>query len=176
MRTSITYVACLLAALAATMDLNAAAVTFSVLAKLGAQPNGYTPSILTEGNDGNLYGTTENGGTSGDGTVFQLTPSGTLTTLYSFTGGADGANPMGPLVVGTDGNLYGTTSTDGGTGDGGTFFKITTSGALTTLHAFNGTTEGAAPSQVTVGPDGNFYAASAFAGTSPAAPLRKATR
>jgi uncharacterized repeat protein (TIGR03803 family) len=143
-----------------------AAVTFSVLAKLGAQPDGYTPSILVVGSDHNFYGTTVSGGTSGDGTVFRLTPSGTLTTLYSFSGGNDGANPMGPLAIGTDGNLYGTTSMGGGTADAGTFFQITLAGVVTTLHAFNGTTEGDAPAQVTADPDGNFYAAPAIAGTS----------
>ena len=159
---------CLLSAFAATMSAVSGAVTFSVLAKLGAQPNGYTPSVLVVGSDHNFYGTTQYGGTSGDGTVFKLTPSGTLTTLYSFTGGNDGANPMGPLVVGTDGNLYGTTGEYSTPTGAGTFFKITTAGVFTTLHTFNGTTEGGAPTQVTVGPDGNFYAAPAEAGTSQA--------
>ena len=103
---------------------------------------------LVQGADGNLYGTTTLGGAhtngvalSGQGTVFKITPSGTLTTLYSFcsqNGCTDGANPSAALVQGTDGNLYGTTQGGGANvndcGFGcGTVFKITASGTLTTL-------------------------------------------
>ncbi len=78
----------------------------------------------------------------GCGTVFKITPSGTLTTLYSFTGGDDGIHPLAGLVQTADGNLYGTTGFGGlnGTrcpGDGcGTVFKIALSGTLTTLYNF----------------------------------------
>ena len=75
---------------------------------------------------GNLYGTTGGGGigATAQGTVFELTPSGTETILHAFAGGTDGANPPANLVQGTDGNLYGTTGAGGAKGDG-TFFKIT---------------------------------------------------
>ena len=101
--------------------------------------------------DGNFYGTTYEGGsnrfcaTGGCGTVFKITPAPNppwpLTTLYSFCpqGGycADGANPAAGLVQATDGNFYGTTSCGGGGFScGGTVFKITPDGALTTLHNF----------------------------------------
>src|ERR1039458_8999048 len=82
--------------------------------------------------DGNLYGTTWNGGTSDLGTVFKTTPAGALTTLYSFNG-TDGENPVAAPVQATDGNLYGTTW-NGGTSDLGTVFKTTPAGALTTLY------------------------------------------
>ena len=93
----------------------------------GSEPNGG----LALGTDGNFYGTTFVGGTDGLGTVFKLTPKGKLTTLHVFTGpvggGQDGANPEGPMVLGTDGNLYGTTYNSGGNG-GGTIFQIAANG------------------------------------------------
>ncbi len=82
--------------------------------------------------DGNFYGTTYEGGAIDYGTVFKITPAGTLTTLYSFcskTNCADGYIPYASLVQATDGNFYGTTTQgDGAYGNGGTVFKITPSG------------------------------------------------
>lgn|SRR5271165_284791 len=113
------------------------------------------PELLAQGRDGNLYGTTNAGGTSGMGTVFKMTPSGTITTLYNFSG-SDGWNPAGGLVLGTDGNFYGTT-TIGGANKLGTVFKITPSGKLTTLHSF-AASEGANPhGGVVMGKNGSFY-------------------
>jgi len=101
--------------------------------------NGYNPAAgLTQGSDGNFYGTTDGGGTGGAGTVFQLTPAGVLTTLVSFNG-ANGNNPHGGLVLGTDGNFYGTTEYGGANGLG-TVFQVTTNGTLTTLASFGGQT------------------------------------
>ena len=75
----------------------------------GANP----PAALIQAKDGNLYGTTGTGGGHGSGTVFKITVSGVLTTLYSFSDdstfyNADGAHPSADLIQGTDGNLYGT--------------------------------------------------------------------
>jgi len=109
---------------------------------------------LIQATDGNFYGTTLGGGASGDGTVFKITPSGTLTTLYNF-GGADGAVPYGGLIQATDGNFYGTTSGGGASGDG-SVFKITPSGTLTTLHSF-ADSDGASPDGLVQATDGNFY-------------------
>jgi uncharacterized repeat protein (TIGR03803 family) len=95
---------------------------------------------LVQGKDGNLYGTTLYGGDSSDGTVFKVTPSGTLTTLHSFTG-TDGSNPYVGLLLGIDGNFYGTTYQGGLNGDG-TVFKSPPSGTLTTLHNFADTDGG----------------------------------
>src|SRR5437667_98828 len=83
----------------------------------------------------------------------------TFTTLLSFDG-SNGSNPVSPLVQGFDGNLYGVTFYGGAT-DGGTVFKITTGGQLTTLHSFAGQpTEGAGPvGGLVQGTDGNFYGA-----------------
>ena len=73
------------------------------------------------------------------GTVFKITPSGALTSLYSF-GGPNGSEPIAGLIQGTDGNFYGTTFDGGTNGNYGTVFKITASGVLTTLHRFDSTT------------------------------------
>src|SRR5437899_6479474 len=62
---------------------------------------------LIQSRDGNLYGTTSGGGDTGDGTVYRITTNGTLTVLYSFTGGNDGAARRAGLVEARDGNLYG---------------------------------------------------------------------
>jgi uncharacterized repeat protein (TIGR03803 family) len=105
--------------------------------------DGENPSAgLVQATDGNFYGTTGNGGANGPhgfGTVFRITPSGTLTTLYSFCNGgdhcADGSNPEAGLAQASDGNFYGTTQS-GGAYDKGTVFKITAEGILTTLHSF----------------------------------------
>ena len=72
-------------------------------------------------NDGNFYGTTQFGGTNGDGTIFRITPDGTFTTLYAFDN-LSGAEPYGALMQGADGFIYGTTQY-GGTNDGGTVFR-----------------------------------------------------
>ncbi|MFZ0313695.1 MAG: choice-of-anchor tandem repeat GloVer-containing protein [Candidatus Korobacteraceae bacterium] len=97
-------------------------------------PDGQSPEALVEATDGNFYGMTYDGGLKNDGTVFKITSSGTLTTLYNFTG-ADGMIPNGGLVQATDGNLYGTTALGGANGSG-TLFKIAPSGRLTTLYNF----------------------------------------
>jgi uncharacterized repeat protein (TIGR03803 family) len=130
-------------------------------------PDGANPwPALVNGHDGFFYGTTNYGGSgtacgsSGCGTVFRITPTGTLTTLHSFNA-TDGANPQGGLVQGTDGNFYGATLFDAGGScvlGCGTIFKISPTGAFTTLHSFTGGADGgyvyAALIQAT---DGNFY-------------------
>ena len=147
----------------------AMAVAVAILPGLEAQTNltvlhdfnnGQNPdAALVQGNDGNFYGTTYTGGAYNDGTVFKISPSGTMTTLVSFNG-ANGAEPQAALVQGSDGNFYGTT-VGGGTQLFGTVFKVTPSGTLTTLHSFNGGNTGYYPNVALVqGSDGNFYGAS----------------
>jgi len=125
---------------------------------------------LIQATDGNFYGTTRGGGIHNSscvyhscGTVFKITPSGSLTTLYTFcsqSGCADGANPESALVQATDGNFYATT-VDGGAEMGGTVFKITPAGALTTLYSFcsqSDCTDGYVPHSALVqATNGDFY-------------------
>ena len=116
------------------------------------------------GKDGNFYGTTQNGGIPDNngntfGTVFQITSSGILATLYSFSGN-DGSQPSG-LMLGKDGNFYGTTRSGGITNtDGssyGTAFRITSSGLFATIYLFNGNDGWQPIGKLTQGTDGNFY-------------------
>jgi uncharacterized repeat protein (TIGR03803 family) len=131
--------------------------------------DGYFPFAgLVQGNDGNFYGTTVEGGGGdncsgeGCGTVFRITPSGTLTTLHRFIG-TDGDDPYAGLVQGTDGNFYGTTY-GGGTHGIGSVFEITPSGTLTTLHSLS-ETDGYFPiAGLVQGTDGNFYGTAAYGG------------
>ncbi len=94
---------------------------------------------LVQAADGNFYGTTGYGGAYGVGTVFRITPSGSLTTLYSFCAGgqpcADGFEPIAGLVQAAKGDFYGTTPY-GGASNSGTIFKIAPSGTLTTVYSF----------------------------------------
>jgi uncharacterized repeat protein (TIGR03803 family) len=104
-------------------------------------PDGAEPGGLIQATDRGLYGTTYYGGANHEGSVFKITTSGSLTTMYSFcakAGCTDGEHPIMGLVQATDGEFYGTTETGGvGTyGSSGTVFKITSNGTLTTLHSF----------------------------------------
>lgn len=102
----------------------------------GANPSGG----FTLGPDGNFYGTASQGGSSyscveGCGSIYKITPQGVFTLLYDFQGLSDEGNPNS-LILGDDGNFYGTTTDGGGFGDG-TFFKIAPQGGLTTLYTFD---------------------------------------
>lgn len=116
---------------------------------------------LILGADGNYYGTTEEGGDLGLGTIFQVSPIGTLTTLYTFSG-PDGASPTSALVLGSDGNFYGTTSSGGDFGFG-TIFQLTPDGTFTVLYSFN-STDGAAPNTLLLASDGAFYSTTTSGG------------
>lgn len=124
--------------------------------------DGSNPDAIVLGLDGVFYGTAAGGGATGNGTVFKITRSGQLTTLYSFcaqTGCPDGSDPDG-LLVGEDGNLYGTTVA-GGTSNQGTIFKITPMGSFSSLHSFYCSStclDGAWPNPGMIqASDGNFY-------------------
>ena len=101
----------------------------------GANPNGQ----LLQASDGNFYGTTQAGGTAGQGTVYKLDQSGTISVLYSFLGSpTDGSDPDSGLAQATDGNLYGTTVA-GGSATQGTLFQISTTGVYARLFEFGDT-------------------------------------
>jgi len=146
--------------------------TATTLHSFDGSDGAYLVSGLVQATDGNFYGTTFEGGNlgcaspHGCGTVFKITPGGTLTTLLSF-GGSDGAFPEAGLVQGADGNLYGTTGGGGATGFG-TVFRITFAGTLTTLYNFcsqPNCMDGWGPTAALVqAADGNFYGTTAAGG------------
>jgi uncharacterized repeat protein (TIGR03803 family) len=135
--------------------------------------DGYGPlGVLVQARDGNFYGMTSAGGIGaerthcgqGCGTVFKITPDGTLTTLHSFDFN-DGYAPFAGLVQASDGNLYGTTL-GGGANAAGTVLKITPAGTLTTLHSFRGA-DGLEPWESLVqASDGNLYGTTVLGGSS----------
>jgi uncharacterized protein (TIGR03437 family) len=135
---------------------------------------------LIQASDGNFYGTaSEGGGFNGAGTVFKITPSGVLTTLYSFcsqAGCTDGAFPVTGLIQGSDGNFYGTTSVGGTQLSGGTIFKVTSGGALATLYVFcsqAGCSDGGDPEGALVqASDGSLYGTTYGANSGPGTVFR----
>jgi uncharacterized repeat protein (TIGR03803 family) len=135
---------------------------FRTLHSFGNNSDGAYPcSGLVQANDGEFYGTTQQGGPNNAGTVFKANGNGDVAVLYSFTGAEDGFYPLGALMQGTDGSLYGTTQY-GGTNDvadggSGTIFRIETNGTLTTLVSFNGTNGANPVAALMQSPDGYFY-------------------
>jgi uncharacterized repeat protein (TIGR03803 family) len=148
------------------------AQTFETLARFNGTNGGNPGASLIQGTDGALYGTTVNAGTLGGGTVFKITPTGRLITLYNFCSltscsDATGKFPAAPLLQTVNGNLYGTTL-NGGTYNSGTVFEITPAGKLTTLYSFCSTTncsDGIDPNGLVQGPNGNFYGTAFYGGT-----------
>jgi uncharacterized repeat protein (TIGR03803 family) len=143
---------------------------FTTLYNFCSQPNcadgGNPYAGLVQGSDGNLYGTTFNRGANAYGTVFKITPAGVLTTLYSFCSQAncaDGQYAYAGLVQASDGNFYGSTSAGGGGQfhQGGTVFRITPSGVLTTIYNFcsqsNCTDGDSSVARLVQGIDGALY-------------------
>ena len=131
-------------------------------------PGGYNPVWLTLGANGNFYGTTYAGAANGGGAVFEVTPGGTVTTLYNFcaqNGCSDGSSPRAGLLLGSDNNFYGTTYYGGANlQNDGTVFKITPAGTLTTLHSFDGG-DGANPiGGLGQAADGTVYGTTTYGG------------
>ena len=130
---------------------------FTLLYTFTGGADGSLPNALTQGADGNFYGSTFCGPETpantftGFGTIFKITPAGTLTTLYSFTGGSDGGNP-GKIVQGSDGNLYGVADYPAIQ----TLFRVTPAGARSTVYSFAGL-NGSGPSRLISSTDGSIY-------------------
>jgi len=120
-----------------------AAGNYTELHSFGGKGDGQYPHAgVTMDAAGNLYGTTQGGGTANHGVVYKLDPAGSETVLYSFLGGADGGNPDGGVVRDPSGNLYGTTQ-NFGAANYGVVFEVDPSGHETVLHTFTGTPDGA---------------------------------
>ncbi|MBA3354067.1 MAG: putative Ig domain-containing protein, partial [Blastocatellia bacterium] len=138
------------------------------LAVLCLTPNAPAASLgknpaagLVQGSDGSFYGTTSNGGLNEFGTVYKIAPDGLVTTLINFSGTAGvnpGSTPLAPLIFGSDGKLYGTTS-EGGANNFGTVFRLSVSGVMELLYSFGvGNDDGANPKgKLVQGADGNYY-------------------
>ena len=139
--------------------------THILLSFANETPEIVSPSKLVLGKDGNFYGTAL-GGAHNRGAIFKLTPEGVESILHSFdpsTG--DGGEPAGGLMLGNDGNFYGTTIA-GGTNDAGTVFKMTPEGTESVVYSFKGYPSDAAwsASGLYQARDGNFYGTSEFGG------------
>jgi uncharacterized repeat protein (TIGR03803 family) len=163
------YMTCLELLVSLLIASPVAAQTFKTLVKFSGTNGAFPESTLIQGSDGNLYGTTLIDGPYSHGTVFQITPAGVLTTLYNFCtfyACTDGGSPRA-LVQGADGNLYGTTNVGGTYYNGGTVYRLTPSGILTTLYNFcslNNCTDGYTPTELLQGSDGNFYGTTLYGG------------
>lgn len=146
----------------------------TILTNLDSSKTGAgSTSGLTFGPDGNFYGTFTSIGPKGAGTVFRMTTNGGLTVIASFSpavwsGSAltnqNGDTPQGGVTFGPDGFLYGST-VQGGTNGGGTIFKLTTNGVLTTLFALGGTNGSGPRASLVTGPDGALYGTTYIGGT-----------
>src|ERR1700677_978884 len=131
----------------------------------GANDGAYPEDSLIIDSAGNLYGTTFNGGPANAGTVFKLSSKGIIHILYSFAGGNDGANPIARLAIDKNGNLYGTTSA-GGTSGNGTVFAVSPAGKHTVLYSFGSGTDGTIPfAGVTLDAKGNLYGTTSAGGS-----------
>ena len=154
--------ACFLFAFCIAAPIRLSAQSFKTLVAFDIA-NGAEPNALVISRGGELYGTTQYGGSNGSGTVFKVTRAGALRTIYDFCqlpNCADGQSPNTGLTFGRDGNLYGVTS-GGGSTDDGTFFKISREGKLTTLYNFcslpNCADGGGPRAGLTLARNGTFY-------------------
>jgi uncharacterized repeat protein (TIGR03803 family) len=132
--------------------------TFTTLHSF-AGSDGWSPEAgLIQGTDGYLYGTTYAGGANNNGTIFKINTSGSAFTMLHDFAGSDGSASSAGLIQATDGNLYGTT-VSGGANNGGTIFRISTSGsAFATVHSLGGSGEGYGPfAGVVQATDGKLY-------------------
>ena len=123
----------------------------------GNYPNGMLPTSLVEGNDGFLYGTTDAGGANKVGVVYKMSKSGTIQILHSLCSSCGEGSSPSSLILGRDGNFYGTSL--------GVLFRITPAGSFTVLHTFDSETEGPTGLGLIQASDGNFYGTTQGAGT-----------
>jgi uncharacterized repeat protein (TIGR03803 family) len=147
-------------------------VTITSIRDLGIKPNDPIKpqwvGLIAQGRDGNMYTTTPAGGKHGIGTAFKITPGGTLTVLHSFT--SKEGTPLSGLVLGTDGNFWGTTYNGGHSGCAnnqgcGQVFRTTPAGKVTFLYTFTGGNDGGNPVAPPIeASNGMFYGTTQFGG------------
>lgn len=171
---------CVIALLMACEIAAAQQATETVLHSFASVPTGVAP-YGTPVHDlaGNLYGTTQGGGTGDAGVVYKLDTAGKYHVLYNFTGGADGANPYAGVVLDAAGNLYGTTYYGGNASDGagkGVVYKVDPSGHETVLYTFTGGNDGGNPyAGIVLDSVGNLYGTTVYGGSSNVGVLYKLT-
>ena len=143
----------------------------------GGEGGAYPLATLLEANDGNFYGTTHEGGESNNGTIFRMTPDGTVTILHRFTNGptSAGRSPASRLIQGSDGNIYGATTQGpgiyGGYGGSGTVFRMTPIGDVAVIGTFS-----RSPTGIIQASDGNFYVSISIGDTAELEPKGKIVR
>lgn len=154
-----------------TAKASAAVSAFTVLHAFSGGSDGADPlGSLLQNLQGDLFGVTLEGGSAGDGTVYESTPAGAITTLHAFSG-ADGANPSGGLLnlfgnLDLTGNMYGATQSGGAHAQGTVYAINQTGSSFTTLYSFQGTTDGGAPQgRLVLFIDGNLYGTTSSGGT-----------
>src|SRR5579862_1512933 len=154
-------IACILAVFCAATAVASYAQTFTTLLSFDPSTGNYANS-LAQGPNGNFYGTAEQYGQNMGGTGYELTPGGKLSGLISFCSQAncaDGGSPRSAPLLAGDGNFYGTTNGGGANGLGGTVFRLSPGGQLTTLYSFcslPNCTDGGGPTVLVEGRDGNL--------------------
>jgi len=157
--------ACALFVLWATTAVTLPAQTFESLKSFDNTHGALPWATLVQGDDGNFYGTTQNGGNTacdlGCGTIFEITSIGKVTT-FNFDG-TNGSQPFAGLVQAANGDFYGVTTT-GGAYDLGTVFKFTPKGGLTTLYSFSANTGYGPQGGLVLASDGNFYGTASSGG------------
>jgi len=162
-----------------TFAVTCAQTPETVLHAMRVADGNSTNSPLMQADDGNFYGTAPEGGAYGQGTVFRITPQGVFSVLYSFGGISqrDGLVPMGALVQGKNGHLYGTTSGGGVSNNNGTVFEMTLDGSMTILYTFGSKPYDAAAPQagLILASDGNFYGTASVGGLHGGGAVFKAT-
>ncbi len=152
----------------------ARAQTFTLIDNflLGGPGPQWPGGVLSQGRDGQLYGWSYAGGANNTGSIWKTDLSGVVTVISSFALGT-GNDCQSTLTLGTDGNFYGTGTTN--CSGAGYVFKMTSSGTITVLHTFTGTPDGSGPGELVQYTDGNFYGITTSGGANNAGSIFKIT-